>query len=287
MPLLGGAVTGICYLHTKGRRGPASTALLRLRHSVAEKHQVDMSVAIQPVECGTWCRDIRQGFQMKSVLLASSCMLLIAGAAEAADTIQYEALPPAGLLWSGGYVGLQAGHAWSDGRVEVIGAGNYAEPDPDGFLGGVYAGYNHQFANNMVLGIEADLARADIDGSDAGRFPDGTVFPGVDISSRVEWTGALRARAGYAVDRFLPYAAGGVAFAKYKVSVDDNGLIGADKQTLTGWTIGAGVEYAISDNVIGRFEYRYTDFGNDKGFFGDADIDLSSHDLRVGIAYKF
>ena len=94
------------------------------------------------------------------------------------------------------------------------------------------------------------------------------MFPGVDVSGRAKWTGAVRARAGYAVDRFLPYLAGGVAFTKYKVVIDESGDIASDSQSLTGWTVGAGVEYAFTDQLMGRFEYRYTDFGEQRLFRG-------------------
>lgn len=223
---------------------------------------------------------------MRQILLALPCMVLMAGAAQAADALQYEA-PPAGFVWTGGYVGAQAGYAWGRSHLNVVGSGNFADPDPDGFLGGVYAGYNHQFANNVVLGVEADVAVADINGSSPGFFSTGAVFPGVEVSGDAKWTGAVRARAGYAVDRFLPYLAGGVAFTKYKSTVNDNGNIASESQSLTGWTVGAGVEYAFSDQLIGRVEYRYTDFGDKDFFDGQEKIDLKTHDLRIGIAYKF
>ncbi|TJV22451.1 MAG: porin family protein [Mesorhizobium sp.] len=223
---------------------------------------------------------------MKRILFASTCMALMMGAAQAADALQYET-PPAGFVWTGGYVGLQAGYAWGSSHLTVNPVGNFADPDPDGFLGGVYAGYNHQFANNVVLGVEADIAYADIEGSGPGFDSSGAVFPGVEVSGRAKWTGAVRARAGYAVDRFLPYLAGGVAFTKYKVVIDESGNIDSDSQSLTGWTVGAGVEYAFSDQLMGRFEYRYTDFGSKDFFEGIDTVDLKTHDLRIGIAYKF
>lgn len=229
---------------------------------------------------------------MKSILLATVGLLGLSGSAFAADAVTTTEPAPAPLPvassynWSGAYVGAQAGYGWGRSHLKVVANGNYADPDPHGFLGGIYAGYNHQFANNVVLGVEADAAFGDIKGSGPGRFAAGPVFPGVDVSGQSKWTGALRARAGYAVDRWLPYVAGGVAFTKYKVSVNEGGNITGDSRSLTGWTIGAGVEYAFSDRLIGRFDYRYTDFGH-KNFARVFDVDLKTHDLRVGIAYKF
>jgi outer membrane immunogenic protein len=65
-------------------------------------------------------------------------------------------------------------------------------------------------------------------------------------------------------DRTLIYATGGWAFAD--VHVRNNGLVTGPLSygsTRNGWTLGAGAEYAFADNVIGRFEYRYSNFGSD------------------------
>ncbi len=62
-----------------------------------------------------------------------------------------------GFNWTGGYVGAQAGYLWGDGHYRFD-DGSYADPNPDGFLGGFYAGYNYQMSNNIVLGVDADFA---------------------------------------------------------------------------------------------------------------------------------
>jgi outer membrane immunogenic protein len=93
------------------------------------------------------------------------------------------------------------------------------------------------------------------------------------------------------MDRYLPYIAGGVAFAQYDV---DNTVVGITSRmldkTVTGWTIGAGIDYAFTDKLIGRAEYRYTDFGKhraDEGLFDEFDAKLSTNEVRIGLAYKF
>lgn len=230
---------------------------------------------------------------MKSTILAALIVVASSGVSFAADAVAttepVPAPPPVASTynWSGAYVGLDAGYAWGRSHLRVIANGNFADPDPHGFLGGIYSGYNFQFANNVVLGIEADIAFADIEGSGPGRFAAGPVFPGVDVSGQSKWTGALRARAGYAVDRWLPYVAGGVAFTKYKVAVDQTLFTQSDSRSLAGWTIGAGVEYAFSNRLIGRFEYRYTDFGSKNFVNGIYSVGLKTNEVRAGIAYKF
>lgn len=118
--------------------------------------------------------------------------------------------------WSGIYVGGQVGYAL--GNADYIyepddpiadSTYDYAH-DPDGFIGGVYAGYNYQFANRVVLGGEADIAW--------GNVEDSAFAPGDDqysATTEINWTGAARMRLGYAFDRFLPYVAGGIAFGHF------------------------------------------------------------------------
>ena len=76
-----------------------------------------------------------------------------------------------------------------------------------------------------------------------------------------DWQSSVRLRAGYALDRTLIYATGGIAFADDKETVTLSLDTYSQTQTLTGWTIGGGVEYALTNGWIGRVEVRYTDFG--------------------------
>src|SRR5262249_29629416 len=88
---------------------------------------------------------------------------------------------------------------------------------------------------------------------------------------------SLRARLGYAWDRTLLYATGGVAFTNVKFSANFQpttcfnaagapfacpGLSTEDSQTFTGGTVGAGIEYAVTNNLIAGIEGRYTWYGN-------------------------
>ncbi|MCW6537725.1 outer membrane beta-barrel protein [Sphingomonas sp. MMSM24] len=64
-------------------------------------------------------------------------------------------------------------------------------------------------------------------------------------------------------------------------------------KTETGWAIGGGLEYALSEHVTARAEYRYTDFGkmnvtlSGPGRSGDSKLEMPIHDVRVGLAYRF
>lgn len=234
---------------------------------------------------------------MKMKVLAAALLLGSSSFAIAADAVVYEPVAfeemPVGFNWTGGYVGAQVGYAWGDAHYSNE-FDDYINYDPDGFFGGLYAGYNYQFNNNVVLGVDADINFSGIDGN-ADYYWEGDLDPDHVASSKVKYTGALRARLGYAMDRWMPYVAGGLSVAKYEFDLDHDGTGNWDfreKKTLTGWNIGAGVEYAATDNILVRAEYRYSDFGSKSfdhgnGFADGAKIDLNTHDIRLGIAYKF
>lgn len=232
---------------------------------------------------------------IKTILLASTVAFAGLSAANAADAIRYE--EPAPIVsapvfsWAGGYLGAQIGYGW--------GKSTFTNPEfsdslkPDGFLGGLYAGYNFDAGNNVILGVDADVTYNNLKDGSSEDF--NILVVGSD--TKLRWSGAVRARAGYAIDRFLPYIAGGVAFGSVKnLNYFDAGadyFSASQTKTLTGWTAGAGVDYAATDNLIVRLEYRYTDYGS-KDFSAAAQIvnfttgnKLKTSEVRVGIAYKF
>lgn len=118
-------------------------------------------------------------------------------------------------------------------------ANHSANGDSSGFVGGAQLGYNLQFSR-VVLGIEGDISFVDWEETDA--------------------FGTVRGRLGYAWERVLPYVTGGLA------------VVDSD----TGWTAGAGVEVAVSDNVSLRGEYLHFDVTD---FEGDI--------VRAGINFRF
>lgn len=229
---------------------------------------------------------------MKKLLLASTLLCAVTGSALAADAIVYQdpapmmEAAPLAFAWTGAYVGGQIGYLWGDGDFDSLGGD--ATIEPDGWLAGLYAGYNYQMDNNIVLGADADFAWS---GADDSSTTSDAIGPTGTVDTEMKWEGALRARLGYSVDRFLPYIAGGVAFGKMKTSVYDvaGDSVGSDSDTNVGWTLGVGLDYAITDQIIARAEYRYTDLGSFDGTIGGfgTDTDYQTNDVRLGVAYKF
>ena len=227
---------------------------------------------------------------MKTFVIAAAlaCGAFPAFAADAVVELPPVEMQPV-FSWTGGYVGVQGGYLWGDSHIDVLSAGDYADPQPAGFLGGIYGGYNYQLPSNLVVGIDVDIVKADATAFGQGYFQNGTPAPaGSGFNAESKWSGAVRGRLGYAAGRFLPYVAGGVAFTDLDYFLYPQ-RIAADTQAMIGWTVGAGVEYALTDNLIGRFEYRYSDFGSDNfELLGISDkVDYTTSEVRFGLAYKF
>jgi len=241
--------------------------------------------------------------------------LILAGALIAAATPSFAAdLAPAPMepvapivvpfTWNGFYVGADIGYSWTKadstyGSDFFPGISANTSPDANGAVGGLYVGYNAQF-NQIVVGLEADAEISGKSGDDS-RLVDvgGGDFFTLNTKADENWQGSVRARLGYAIDNFMPYVTGGVAWSDWDFTHSVPGFGSIDtSDTLVGWTVGAGVEYAFTPNLIGRLEYRYTDFGDSSnndlvddglgGLVNVADkVDLTDSTVRVGIAYKF
>ncbi|QPC91913.1 outer membrane protein [Mesorhizobium sp. INR15] len=226
---------------------------------------------------------------MTNTLIIASAMILITGSAFAADTIAHDEAVPveAGFAWSGLYAGMDFGYAAGKSSLFIGGTDGF-DINPDGFVGGVHIGVNHELTNRFVLGAEADLTNSNVEGL--------TTITNVLIRNKLTWSGSARLRAGYAFDRTLPYITAGLAAARYEVTgIIGNGGATAEiplhDDTHIGWTVGAGIEQAFTDKWIARAEYRYTDFGS-KDLTGaaastGASVDLKTNDVRVGLSYKF
>ena len=205
--------------------------------------------------------------------------LLGAIPANAADVVMEE--PPAPSVpmeepplatWSGAYAGVTVGYGFSGRTTDDIGGVNN-RIGTDGFLGGAFVGYNYD-AGGVVVGAEADVGYSWMDGTNAG----------VTSDSGVE--GSLRARLGYSImPNVLIYATAGGAAKQLEIS----DAAGADKQTMLGWTAGAGADVLITDNVFGRVEYRYTDFGSEtfNTGTGNRNVDDKGHRINFGVGMKF
>ncbi len=219
-------------------------------------------------------------------LLATTALFLLATAASAADAVSSVPDAPVatdienrGFEWTGGYAGLQGGHGWLDGHFETAGL-TPLDGSFDGGSLGAFAGFNKQFANNVVIGLEGDLEHN-------WNEQDLATLIGT-FTGKADWQGSIRGRLGYSFGRALVYASAGWAAAH--VDADLVGLVNAStSEVYHGYTVGAGVDYAVTDRIFGRLDYRYSDFGSKDLNFGGTVVesDLSQHSVRLGLGVKF
>ncbi len=228
-----------------------------------------------------------------TLLLATAAIAAPLSLAQAAD------IGDPAYDWSGAYIGVQAGYLWGDASVVNFNAGGAVNatstPDPDGFLAGLHAGYNHQI-DAFVLGVEADINFSGASSGferalNAGGVPFATA---IDHKADVDLTASLRARLGYAAGEFMPYLTAGLAVADYDVRRSHTVNQGKHQETMLGWTVGAGMEWAATESLTTRIEYRYSDYGKEGGSSNFAnfpletnDISLDTHQVTVGLSYKF
>jgi len=230
--------------------------------------------------------------------------LLVAGTSQAkAD----------GYDWSGVYGGIYGGGAWSNG-IEydefALFANNPANPYRASVSGnnlsiGGLLGMNKQFSNGFVVGSEFDVG---IGSSASGIFGDsfGT-NPGTSFKINGGFSGSGRVRLGYSVGKLMPFVTGGVAYTNFSMDelncANPGCVIGHRTGTgqAFGATIGAGVNYALTDNVILGAEYRYSNYGPTsvttvldnattsalQGKLGNYQFNLQTSEVRATLAFKF
>ena len=219
---------------------------------------------------------------MKRFLLASAAVLAMVGVANAADLPRpiYTKAPPMVAPyynWTGFYVGINGGGGWGTSTWDSTGGF-----DSSGGLVGGTVGYNWQMGT-WVLGVEGDIDWADIKGSTA------TNCIGGGCTTENTWLGTARGRVGYAFDRWMPYLTGGAAFGDVQAS--HPGFTGMTSTQL-GWTVGAGVEFAVVNNVTAKVEYLHYDLGsfqcglNCNGFVSD-NVNFHADVVRGGLNIRF
>jgi len=200
-------------------------------------------------------------------------LFALSGTAYAADVVSEEPPAPAPIAdlpvasWAGPYAGLSVGYGFS-GHANATDAAT--DIKTKGFVGGAFLGYQWQ-QENFVYGAEADIGYSGVKGDSNG------------IEAKGGLEGSLRARLGYAVTpEILLYGTGGGALKNQKVEAA--GI--SDSNTMLGWTAGVGTDIKITDNVFGRVEYRYTDFGN-KDFDGIGNVKSTDNRVTFGVGMKF
>ena len=275
---------------------------------------------------------------MKLQLLAATAVVALSASASSAMAQSAD--------WTGGYVGGHIGYAFQpdDGNETILfdknldgvftdtvttaagadafspgfcgGSANGSTPatgcgkDDDGVDFGLRAGYDWQMTSGLVLGVVAEVSKPDIEDSVAA-FSTTPAF--YTMTREVDWMGAIRGRAGFAMDRYLPYVTAGLARAKvdtgFATSNTANTFVLSGDDNVSGYQLGAGVETKVTPNWSVGVEYLYTNLDDDDfrvraqgpapatnpfiltnasgTDFARSDDEFDSHSVRVTAAYRF
>jgi outer membrane immunogenic protein len=269
---------------------------------------------------------------MKDWLIGAALLLAMTASASAEDLSHAPAstfgtapvlVPVQG--WTGFYIGGNAGYAWGNSdpsttteftaadywnilSVPQVNAAGAGRVKPDGFAGGVQAGYNWQ-TGGLVLGTEVDFGSFHLNASRTA----GAVYLCCAPASfamtqtvNADWLFTARARVGWADKNWLFYGTGGLAVTdlSHRSSFADS--FGAaenvnDSTTKTGWAAGGGIEYALLQHWTVRGEFLYVSFGSvsSTSILGPAAIvgcactpmfhsaNLNADIVRLGVNYKY
>jgi outer membrane immunogenic protein len=274
------------------------------------------------------------------ILVAVCCAPTVAVAADFGA-------PPRPYNWTGVYFGVNGGLGWDNtktnysyssipapsppgfddvfglgGPLNVTGDTAVQSAIADGYLPvslggssntfgalGAQFGYNYQM-QQMVIGFEADLDWAD------GVRSTGFVAPPniADLtnvghqSAGLQWLGTARLRAGYAFDRALIFATGGLAYGGVKAESSASEYDGSNTDLFAGsasgaklgYALGGGVEYAFAANMSLKAEYLYYDLGKadyavaaantiaaGEGLFVNASQRLDGSLVRIGLNVRY
>jgi outer membrane immunogenic protein len=243
---------------------------------------------------------------MKKSLLAGVSLgaLALASGAQAADMAPRPAYKAPGAIpvwsWAGFYVGANVGVAGARTNISnpslnyFFPFGSTVDSNKTGVIGGVQAGYNWQF-DNLVVGVEGDISVASLNRTTS---PGAIAFAGDTFNGNMTALGTVRGRVGWAFDRVLVYGTGGVAFANLKDEYNSPNFpppfTASATSSVTGWTAGGGIEYALFGNWTAKIEYLHVGFPSRSAtaspippttytFAFKDSLDIG----RVGINYKF
>ena len=212
---------------------------------------IDVAKAISPYQ---------KAYIMKRILLTCTAIVGSMGIAAAADLPTSKGAPVAPVryapvfTWTGFYLGLNAGVGWGSSRSIIItgptaASGGVVSAGNNGqFVGGGQAGYNYQ-TGAWVFGVETDIQYVSTNKRASwGQY----TWWGNTGSNNGGYLGTVRGRVGYAFDRTLIYLTGGLAYG----GLNSNPITGNTTSNV-GWTIGAGLEYAFTQNWTAKIEGLY------------------------------
>jgi opacity protein-like surface antigen len=200
--------------------------------------------------------------------------------------------------WSGLYLGDTVGGLRGTEHWRWVGVSGGVDPDFAGYLLSSQVGYNWQMGR-IVMGVEGDFGFAN------GRGGVSCSNPAFSCEANVDDLAFVTARLGYAWGRAMLYAKGGVAFGNVTAQSHWNAGTGdlwdynndspytlaktaSTSNWETGWTVGAGMEFALTDRWSAKAEYMHFDLGSERFTIAhptQADVNVYGDVVRVGVNY--
>ena len=206
--------------------------------------------------------------------------------------------------WAGAYAGVNLGSIWGYSQLKANDLnflndsyGYYRQTmrstsvDP-----GIQIGYLKQLKQRELVGIEADFTYPNSQAQFSLDNPIDIAFDKFTVKNTVQ--GSLRLRAGYAIDRFLPFATTGLSLGSMSTNYsNETGNNYSKNTTQVGFVVGCGLEYGLRDKLSGRIEYLYSDYGkasnmglpsiDDVSTAGNIGTNLYTNVLRAVLNYRF
>jgi outer membrane immunogenic protein len=244
---------------------------------------------------------------MRKLLSGATLMALMAGApvfgADLAVAPAGVPAPPPQFSWTGCYVGGHVGGVLSeDSTTNAVGAS--VDRSSAGFVGGGQIGCDYQFASGWVAGAEGRAAWTSLDNHRGGSVRNlitGLVIPS-QFSMSNDFLASATARLGHSfADRWLVFLRGGGAWTHEKIDdaftlVSGTPVDPSASTTRTGWTVGAGLDWAFAPHWSATVEYNYYDFGTKGALLVDttnavavnfAGVKDTIHAVTAGVNYHF
>ena len=224
--------------------------------------------------------------------------------------------PPPCPNWTGFYIGAFGGYKFGSVDLDLNLGGDWnfrpedrnvveahapGNLDASGAEAGGLIGYNYQFTNRWVVGLEAAGGYLWLrDSNESGIFH--TAATGdfnVKTSFKTHYLVTVGPRIGYAFCKWMPYVTGGVAVGDLDLFQRIRSLTyffeegGSKTETNVGWMVGGGLEYAITAHWSARAQYQYIDLGDidfnhrESDFTGNSEASLREHNASFAIIYKF
>jgi opacity protein-like surface antigen len=261
---------------------------------------------------------------VKRTFIAAAALTIVAPGLVMAADMPIKAPAPSALSdWSGVYIGFHGGHGWGSTAIAAADLNNprlnLDEVDPlhaprlSGSVFGGHAGYNWQWGQGGVAGLELDYSSARLQQTQSASGPHDVIGPRTDsdtrsLKAKLDRLASARARVGFLVGpELLLYGTGGVAWGHTNFTdtlvvhfVNPDGThdvatgTGRASSNQFGWVAGVGGEWKLwNSGLMLRVEYLHYDFGSTSLAFDVIQNDnmhldkLTTDVVRGGISYKF